>query len=496
MTNRAASRVRSLAARAGRLSFLALVTMTAAGWGCGGDEDRVSGPPPPSNGALTQRELAFIDTLEERTFRWFWETTPETTGLTPDRWPNPPFSSIAAIGFALTAYPIGAERGWVTRGETAERTLTTLQFLWGLPQGSEDSGVAGYRGFFYHFLETGSGLRFGTTELSTIDTSLLLAGILLGQSYFDGEGPTETSIRELADSLYRRVEWDWAQPRPPLVALSWRPGQGFSGHDWRGYNEAMIVYILALGSPTHAIEPEAWTAWTSTYDWGSAYGRPHVGFAPLFGHQYSHVWIDFRDIQDDYMAGRGINYFENSRRATVLQREYAKANPDGWRGYNEQIWGLTASDGPANVTLTLDGRQRQFRTYWARGVSFTSIRDDGTIAPTAAGGSIPFAPEIAVRAVVAMRDKYRDALFTEYGFYDAFNATFTDADAATHGSVHPVLGWVDTDYIGIDQGPIVAMIENYRSELVWDVMKRNPYILEGLRRAGFSGGWLDGASIR
>ncbi|MGH7545955.1 MAG: glucoamylase family protein, partial [Gemmatimonadota bacterium] len=352
------------------------------------------------------------------------------------------------------------------------------------------TGIAGYRGFFYHFLDNATGLRYQTVELSTIDTSLLLAGILFCQAYFDGAGADEVAIRAYADSIYRRVEWTWAQPRPPRVAMGWRPESQFIAADWQGYNEAMILYILALGSPTYPVDPAAWSAWTSTYAWGSFHGQPHVGFEPLFGHQYSHVWIDFRGIRDAYMAGRGIDYFENSRRATYAQRAYATENPDDWVGYSSEIWGLTASDGPANTTLTIDGRTREFHTYFARGASFTRIVDDGTIAPTAAAGSIPFAPEITVPALVAMREKYGDAMFTDYGFFDAFNATFTDASAATHGRVDPVLGWVDTDYIGIDHGPIVAMIENYRTGLVWDVMKRNPYIVAGLERAGFTGGWL------
>ncbi|MGD8869023.1 MAG: glucoamylase family protein [Gemmatimonadales bacterium] len=492
MNDRALSRRRYWATRQSRVYVGA--TLAILVWACDGNENRVSGPshPPP----LTERQEAFLDTVQERTFRWFWETTPPEMGLTPDRWPNPPFSSIAAVGFALTAYPIGVERGYVSRGEAAERVRNTLQFFWTLPQDSASTGVAGYRGFFYHFLEMGTGLRFRTTELSTIDTSLLLGGALFCQSYFDGADATETSIRALADSLYRRVDWAWIQPRPPLVAMAWHPEQGFASNDWRGYNEAMILYILALGSPTHSIGRDAWGEWTSTYDWGSWYDQPHLGFGPLFGHQYSHMWIDFNGIQDAYMGGHGIDYFENSRRATIVQRDYAMANPDEWEGYGELIWGLTASDGPANVTLTLDARTRQFHTYWARGASFTRVTDDGTIAPTAAGGSVPFAPEIAVPALVAMREKYGDALFTEYGFFDAFNPTFTNPSAATHGRVDPVLGWVDTDYIGIDQGPILVMIENYRSGLVWEVMKRNPYIVEGLKRAGFSGGWLAGASVR
>jgi hypothetical protein len=439
------------------------------------------------------RSEAFLDTLQERTFRFFWETTNPANGLTPDRYPTPSFSSVAAIGFALTAYPVGVERGWVTRAQAAERVRTTLRFLWQAPQGPEPSGRTGHQGLFYHFLDMDTGLRFRTVELSTIDTALLMAGVLFTQTWFDGEDPVEGDIRALADSLYRRVDWDWARARPPAISMGWHPESGFIDADWRGYNEAMILLVLALGSPTHPVEPETWDAWTSTYRWGEFYGQAHIGFDPLFGHQYSHVWIDFRGIQDEYTRGRGLDYFENSRRATLAQRAYAMDNPMGWRGYDADVWGLTASDGPAGVTLDVDGESRLFHTYFARGASFTAVHDDGTIAPTAVGGSVPFAPEVTLPALRAMRERYGENLFGEYGFLDAFNPTFTFEDASLgHGRVVPGVGWFDTDYLGIDQGPILLMVENHRSELVWETMKRSVYIVRGLCRAGFTGGWLEG----
>jgi hypothetical protein len=221
-----------------------------------------------------------------------------------------------------------------------------------------------------------------------------------------------------------------------------------------------------------------------------------VNFAPLFGHQYSHVWIDFRGIRDAYMQGKGIDYFENSRRATIAQQAYAIANPGGWRGYAANVWGLTASDGPNDTTVTIDGRERKFFTYRARGAASNEIVDDGTLVPTAAGGSVPFAPEIAVPALRAMRLAYGDDLFGQYGFVDAFNPTFQLpvqlGSGLRHGRVVAGKGWFDTDYLGIDQGPILAMVENYRTGLVWERMKRSPYIVQGLCRAGFQGGWLQG----
>jgi hypothetical protein len=467
--------------RVARLSVALAAALLA---GCGSNHSQ--GPPPPDS----TQAAAFLDTVQQRTFHYFWDLTNTTNGLTPDRAPTPSFSSIAAVGFGLTAYPIGVERGFVTRDLARQRTLTTLRFLWTAPQGSAASGNTGYQGFFYHFLDMSSGARYQTVELSTIDTALLLAGVLTCQSYFNGADSVEAAIRAVADSIYRRTNWQWAQNHPPAITLGWTPEGGFLPYDWSGYNEAMLVYILALGSPTHPVAPTAWSAWTAGYQWGTFQGQTYLGFGPLFGHQYSHVWIDFRAIQDPYMRAQGIDYFENSRRATYAQRGYAIVNPSAWRGYSDRMWGLTASDGPANTTLTLDGRSRQFHTYWARGASFTGITDDGTIAPTAAGAAMPFAPEIAIPALWAVRGTYGANLFSTYGFLDAFNPTFTASGAATQGRVDPLLGWFDTDYLGIDQGPILAMAENYRSGLVWRLLRGNPYIVHGLCQAGFTGGWL------
>jgi hypothetical protein len=475
-------------ASAGALFVLALLLWVGAATGCSSNRQPSTAPPPYTG----VRAEAFMDTLQERTFRWFWDVTNAQNGLVPDRWPTPSFSSIAAVGFGITAYPVGVERGWVTRAQAAERTLITLRFLYQLPQGSQATGVGGYQGFFYHFVDMQSGLRFEQVELSTIDTALLLAGALFCQSYFDGADATEAAVRAYADSLYRRVNWQWARPNPPAVSLGWHPESGFIPYDWRGYNESMILYILALGSPTYPLGRDAWDEWTSRYEWGTFYGHAHVGFAPLFGHQYSHVWVDFRGIFDQYMQGRGIDYFENSRRATLAQREYAIRNPQGWRGYDALFWGLTAADGPADTILHIAGRDRRFYSYAARGASFNEVRDDGTLVPTAAGGSVPFAPEITIPTLIAMRERYGDDLFGTYGFLDSFNPTFLRTDVPLkHGRVVPGVAWFDTDYLGIDQGPILLMIENHRTELIWRVMRRNPYIIDGLRRAGFTGGWLE-----
>ncbi|HUP47450.1 MAG TPA: glucoamylase family protein [Thermoanaerobaculia bacterium] len=434
-----------------------------------------------------------VDELQRRTFQWFWDTTNPKNGLVPDRWPTKSFSSVAAVGFGLTVYPVGVERGWVTREAARERVLTTLRFLWNAPQGDAPAGVTGYRGFFYHFLDMESGHRFETVELSTIDTALLMAGALFCQSYFDRDDAGELEIRELAENLYRRIEWPWFQKHSPAITMAWRPEEGFGSWEYRGYDEAMILYILALGSPAHPIGPEAWTEFTRTYNWGPFYGYEHVNFAPLFGHQYSHVWIDFRGIRDAYMREKGIDYFENSRRATLAQRAYAIDNPGEFAGYGPNIWGLTACDGPLDMTLQIDGRAVTFHTYHARGAARGEIRDDGTIAPTAAAGSIAFTPGESAAAIEEMVRRFGDHLYQQYGFLDAFNETLQRTDVPLqHGRVVPGVGWFDSDYLGIDQGPILTMIENQRSGLVWEVMKRNPHVVRGLKRAGFTGGWLEG----
>ncbi|WP_127165435.1 glucoamylase family protein [Xanthomonas euvesicatoria] len=431
--------------------------------------------------------------LERRTFQFFWDTTNEVNGLSPDRFPSRPFASIASVGFALTAYPIGIENGWVSRNQAIDRTLTTLKFFRDAPMGPQKTGRAGYKGFYYHFLDMQQGNRYDSwVELSSVDTALLMMGVLFTQSYYDGDDPREKEIRQIADTLYKRVDWRWLQQRAPLISMGWFPESGFINHDWMGYNEAMMLYILALGSPTHGVDPDAWTSWTRTYnnDWGVYQGQEYLSFGPLFGHQYSHVWIDFRDIQDQYMRERGIDYFLNSRRATLAQRDYAIDNPMKWKDYGENVWGLTASDGPQNTSQEYRGEQRQFRHYSSRGAGLRENFDDGTIAPTAAISSIVFAPEVVIPATQEMHKRYGDFLYSSYGFLDSFNPSFNYDIPIKTGRMVPDRGWVASDYIAIDQGPILTMIANYQNEFVWNVMKKNPYIRAGLERAGFTGGWL------
>jgi hypothetical protein len=451
-----------------------------------------------SNGSSDNDDppINIIEDLAHRTFRYFWETTSAKNGLAPDRWPSPSVCSIAAVGFALTAYCIGVERNYVSREEARERTLVTLRFLRDLPQGPRPKGMAGYRGFFYHFVAMDTGLRDGDCELSTVDTALVLCGALHAQAFFDGDHADEVRIRRLVDELTTRVDWRWAQTRPPTISLGWKPESGFLPYDWRGYNEAAVVYLLALGHPTRPVDPSAWTAWTKDFraNWSTFHGQQGLSFPPLFGHQYSNVWVDFRDLRDAFSRRHNIDYAENSRRAAHAQRAYAMLNPKGWRGYDADTWGFTACDGPADMIAPYRGQPRRFYSYHARGAGGGRVAsvDDGTIAPTAAASSIGFAPDIAIPAINSMVRRYGAHIYGKYGFVDSFNPSFTFEKAKlTFGKVVPGVGWVATDYLGIDQGPILAMIANFTNGSVWQTMTKSVQLRRGLQRAGFTGGWLE-----
>ncbi|MBA3648401.1 MAG: Tat pathway signal protein [Chitinophagales bacterium] len=426
-------------------------------------------------------DSSFLDSLSLHTFHYFWDLAELSNGNIPDRWPTESFSSIAATGFGLTCYLVGIDRGYISRQQGAERALKTLLFFANAPKGDSKAGITGNHGFFYHFIDMKTGLRFKDVELSTIDTGLLMAGILSCQTYFDGENDTEREIRELADSLYRGVQWNWAMNGGKTMSMGWHPESGFLDVSWKGYNEAMILYILALGSPTYPVPPSAWEEWTKTYLWAKFNGQDMINFGPLFAHQYSQMYIDFRGIRDSFMRSKGIDYFENSRRATYSNRTYCSNNPAGFDGYSETIWGLTACDGPGNSNNV--NPNISFMDYAARGAAKGNIVDDGTIAPTATGGSVAFAPEICIPALENMYRKYGDKIYDRYGFKDAFNLSFLSKDG--------IQGWVDVDYLGIDEGPIVIQLENYRCGLIWDLMKKNKYIVTGLKKAGFTGGWLE-----
>jgi hypothetical protein len=440
------------------------------------------------------RQQSFSDTklevLQRLTFEYFQNETNPENGLVPDSTREGAPCSIAATGFALAAYPVGVERGFITRSAGIKRTLATLRFFWTSSHGPEPDAT-GYKGFYYHFLDMKTGRRTWNCELSTIDSAFLIVGALTAAEYFNHDTKDELEIRTLAYAIYARADWQWAQNRGvnrgpqggrfasvDAVTHGWRPESGFIRYRWLGYNEALILYVLGLASPTHPLPEESYQAWTSTYSWKKLYGFEFLYAGPLFVHQLSHMWIDFRGIQDEYMRNKATDYFENSRRATYIQQQYAIRNPRGFKGYGEYIWGLTASDGPGPASMKVEGKLRRFHDYRARGVP--NGPDDGTLAPWAVIASLPFAPEIVLPSI-----QYFDETFPEmtskYGFKCSFNPTFSSP-----------LGerWISKGYYGLDQGPIVLMIENYRSGFLWRLMRSCPYIIDGLRRAGFSGGWL------
>ena len=424
---------------------------------------------------------ADLDKLQHDSFKYFLHEANADNGLVIDKnapdWP----SSIAATGLALAAYPVGVERGYMSRSAAVERTLVTLRFFWNSPHGPEPDAT-GYKGFYYHFLDMQTGRRASQSELSTVDSTFLLAGALSAGLYFGADTADEREIRSLADALYRRADWQWAQNEGLTVTHGWTPENGFIKYRWEGYDEALLLYALGLGSPTHPLPETSYAAWCSTYEWKGIYGQQYLYSGSLFTHQLSHVWIDFRGIQDAFMRDKGIDYFENSRRATYVQQQYAIDNPRRYKGYASHCWGITASEGPGPDTLKMDGIEREFFDYVGRGVPYGP--DDGTLAPWAVVASLPFAPEIALPAINYCMHIAKLTEFNSYGFKASFNPSHPGAPGNPYGY------WVSPWHFGLNQGPIVLMIENHRSGLLWQVMRRCPYIVAGLRRAGFTGGWL------
>lgn len=398
-----------------------------------------------------------LDRLAESAFRYFDSQSHSVTGLVSDSTSPGSSASIAATGMALGAFVVAAERGFITRAEARRRVDGALRFL----------GGRDVNGFFFHFLDTATGERAGRCEVSTMDSALLFAGALTAAEYFDGEDRAEREVRRLATDLYLAANWHWASPRAPVVSHGWTPERGFLRYDWRGYNEALLLYILALGSPTYPVPEAAYDAWVGSYKWKSLYGYEHLYGGPLFMHQMPHAWVDFRGISDKYMRARGSDYFENSRRATHVQRAYAMRNPRKFAGYGENCWGVSASAGPGDAG---------FHGYRARGVPYGP--DDGTIAPWATAASLPFAPEIVLPAL-----EHMELNFAAHGAAPCFNRTYAASGCAD--------GWVSPFTYGIDQGPVALMVENYRSGLIWRLLRKSPYVRRGLERAGFMGGWLE-----
>lgn len=425
------------------------------------------------NYAITSGQETMLDSIQHKTFLYFLNEHHPEWGLVKDRAKEGAPASIAATGFAIPVFAIGAERNWITREQAAKITLNIMNFFLNAPQDKSPDGV-GYKGFYYHFLRMDTGKREWNCELSSIDTGLLMMGIIFARNYFNLDNETETTIRSAAGKLLERVEWEFMQMPDTgrfanTISMGWDPENG--QHDWgyTGYNEALFMYILAAGSGMDHIERD-YQAWLSTYEWLTPYeDLGHVAFPPLFGHQFTEAFIDCRGLVDDYMKKKGISYFENSRRATYVQRQYAMDNPKGWEGYDSLCWGLTACDGP---TSKYNFDDKEFLGYSGRGTSGPGHvwDDDGTIAPYAAASSLPFTPEIVLPTIESYAQDYEGRLWGKYGFYDAFNLTAQ---------------WIDDDFIGIDEGPMLIMIENFRTGFVWNYVMKDDIIQRGLKKLSF-----------
>lgn len=439
---------------------------------------------PASCAAATIPPDQFLNGLEKAHFRYFIEYSDSNTGLTLDSSRDDTACSIAAVGFSLSAYIIASERSYISNNDASAYVLKTLRTLWSLPQGEAATGVSGYHGFFYHFLDKKTWTRTWESELSTMDTALLMAGVLSCHTYFDGTSAEDQEIRDLAKKLFDRVEWDWMYRRSGFISMGWdpEPGKGYLNGDWSMFCEGPILIMMAAGSSTHPIPAEAWANYCQNFKMSSASGKERISFPPTYGYQYPQCWIDFRGLKDAETKKLGFDYFENARRILLAQHAYALANPMGWRDYGTDCWGLTACDGPGSEKKKYKGKEVEFRGYSARGCP--DDFDDGTIAPTAIAASVPYAPDLIIPTLKAWREK-RPEIWGDCGFHDAFNPSYDESKPS---------GWVDPAYLGIDQGPIVIMIENHRSAFLWDLMKRNDVILRGLKRSGFTGAWLDSAS--
>ncbi|MEO8558999.1 MAG: glucoamylase family protein [Rhodospirillales bacterium] len=431
----------------------------------------------PGTAESGQSDEELLDRFQRGAFGYFLEQFNPDNGLVGDTDRAGAPASIAVVGFALSCYPVGVERGWIARADAAQRALAVLRFFCDSRQGDQPDAT-GYKGFYYHFLDMKTGRRVWQSEISLIDTTLLLAGVLTAATYFDRDAADENEIRRRADFIYRRVDWLWARGGGVSEWQGWKPEGGFLHYGWDGYDEAIILYVLGMASPTFPLPADNYAKWTATYQWENIYDVEFLYGGPLFLHHYSQAWIDFAGIRDQFMREKKSDYFENSRRAALVQREYARRNPYGFAGYGKDCWGITACDGPGFTTLTIGGRERRFLGYAARGVPFGP--DDGTIDPCATLASLPFTPELSLSALRHFCTHYPD-MIRRSRLPSGFNPSFPGGSAA---------GWISQGSFGLDQGIVVLMIENYRSGLIWRLMRRCPYIGQGLRRAGFTGGWL------
>jgi hypothetical protein len=390
---------------------------------------------------------SFIDDLQQRSFRYFWEQADPQTGLVPDRArmdgsaldaSHQNVASIAATGFGLTSLCIAADRGWVSKAEALERTRNTLRFF--------ERRAFQQRGWFYHWLDAKTGERRWNSEVSSIDTALLLAGVLTVRQCFRND----REIVQSATRIYNRVDFRWMlNGHPLLLSHGWKPESGFLRARWDTYSEDTILYVLAIGSPTHPISPASWYAlWRDRYRYEGHSYFTTIG-VPLFMHQYAHAWIDYSNRRET--RGDRIDYFQNSVAATLAHRAFCVNLSHDFPAFGPDVWGITASDSA--------------KGYLAWGGPPRDPDIDGTVVPSAAGGSLMFTPELSTRALVTMHSKYGAKIYGRYGFVDAFN---------------PMTGWTDTDVIGINAGIILLSAENMRTGNIWRWFMQNTEIPQAL----------------
>ena len=399
-------------------------------------------PTEPVQSPFAPEEEQFLDDLEHANFLFFWEQGNPQTGLIKDRCnvrtkDASVAASVASTGFGLTAICIAEKRGFVSHADARLRVLRTLSFLW--------HKLPTHRGFFFHFANINTGERIWDSEASSVDTAILLCGILTCAQYFE-----DKDIRQLAHAIFDRVEWTWLSEDTTLLSHGWTPELGFIPSRWDLYSELMMMYLLGMGSSTHPLHSDAWFAWKrTTFDYD---GMRYIGsFAPLFVHQYSQAWFDFRNKRDQY-----ADYFQNSVIATDVHRRFCLELNVQFPDYSNALWGITASDSPHG--------------YVAWGGPPATGPIDGTVVPSAAGGSLPFMPHETLRVLRTIHDHYPNA-WSRYGFINAFN---------------PLTGWYDTDVIGIDTGITMLMAENTRTGFVWEMFMKNPEAQRGMTTAGFN----------
>jgi hypothetical protein len=396
----------------------------------------------PDPASLSLRDDPLLEAIERANFRFFWEQANPETGLVRDRFnvrqpDKSELASIAATGFGLTALCIGENRHYISRSESQRRVLDTLRFLW--------KKLPHHRGFFYHWANVNTGQRIWDSEVSSVDTAILLCGILTCRQHFK-----QPEIHALASAIYNRVDWNWLSEDTPVLPHGWTPESGFLQYRWDDYSEMMMMYLLGLGSVTHPLPAKAWNSWKrSTFEYN---GIRYIGsFAPLFIHQYSQAWFDFRGKRD-----RFADYFRNSIVATDVHRRFCLDLGKQFHDYSDDLWGITASDSKNGYVI------------WGGPPSTGPI--DGTVVPCATGGSLPFQPEATMRVLRNIKDRYGPRTWSDYGFVDAFN---------------PLTNWYDTDVIGIDVGISMVMAENARTAFVWDTFMKNPEAKRAMDRAGF-----------